>query len=384
MKIIKSYVTPLLAFIAFAVTAANTSSPFLYYTLSFFSYDTFVKAPVRPMNLPLYFFRTLVTLYLFIWCINKFWKAKEKCCYCKIFAIYTIPIGLCLLVNYCSRGTLSKEYAYFCYFCFYSFLGLFFNEEFWVKYYKLLLIYGWIVLFSNLDAFLYGKYDTVFSILVTSFIVSLFLARSNRKLSYVFLGLLIYIILVWATKYNSICGIGYFVRIPAILCFYYLTQKKWKIVLITIPLATCIMFFYITNNPSLKKNIKEKIECRIDLITNRNMNENYLKMKFWGDCEFHNTYGNIEKPSPHNVFFEAFFIYGIFAGIWYIIVNLLCIRGLWNLQNKYFWICMFFNYTLESVIEGNLLCQRSFIFIHILGLIAFFKSKKLNSKKCSN
>lgn len=103
--------------------------------------------------------------------------------------------------------------------------------------------------------------------------------------------------------------------------------------------------------------------------------ENSMQLALFKEKGYKNTYGGVVKPSPHNVFLEAFFNFGIIAGFWYIIVNILCLKGLLLLKNRCFWLCLFLHYTIESVIEGNLLCQRAFIFIHILGISTYLKYK---------
>ena len=373
-KFTRSIFRPLLGLIAFNTILMNAAPYFLVYTMSSF-YGNKYKF-WRPLNEAFYAFRALCMILLFLLLLKVFWQRKDKILSYMTFFIYVFPVGLSLFVFYLKCGIINHEFYYYVYFCLFAFFGLLLDEEFWYKYYKLVFVLAVCYFINCFDGNLYGKYDTFFSVSMLGLIVVLFLL-DKAIWGFVFASVLCFICYRWQCLSRGICGIGYFFQIP-IFIFIYLMRKKargWVLFSISFFFIVAI-YATMEYNPRFYMSMRQRINCRIDLITQRNMPlENSMQLALFKVKGYNNTYGNVMKPSPHNVFVEAFYNFGIIAGFWYIIVNILCLKGLLLLKNRCFWLCLFLHYTIESVIEGNLLCQRSFIFMHILGILTYFKAK---------
>lgn len=373
-KFTRSIFRPLLGLIAFNTILMNAVPCFLVYTFN--KLYTSSYSYWRNLNEHFYAFRALCMILLFLLSWKTFWQHRHKILFYKTFFIYVFPIGLSLFVFYLRAGMINHEFYYYAYFCLFSFFGLLLDEEFWYKYYKLVFVLAMCYFINCFDGNLYGKYDTFFSVSMLGLIVVLFLL-DKAIWGFVLASVLCFICYRWQCLSRGICGIGYFFQIP-IFIFIYLIWKKcrWYAFLSVSFFSIVAIYATMECNPNFYMCMWQKINCRIDLITQRNMPlEKSMQLALFKVKGYNNTYGNVMKPSPHNVFVEAFYNFGIIAGFWYIIVNILCLRGLLLLKKRCFWLCLFFHYTIESVIEGNLLCQRNFIFIHILGIVTYLKYK---------
>ena len=371
---IKSIFRPLLGLIVFNSILMNAAPYFLVYTFTKF-YSTSYSY-WRNVNLSFYIFRALCMILLFLLSLRVFWQRKDKILSYMTFFIYVFPIGLSLFVFYLRAGMINHEFYYYVYFCLFSFFGLLLDEEFWYKYYKLVFVLAVCYFINCFDGNLYAKYDTFFSVSMLGLIVVLFLL-DKAIWGFVFVSILCFICYRWQCLSIGICGIGYFFQIPIFIFIYLILKKcRWYAFLSVSFFSIVAIYATMECNPRFYISMRQKIDCRIDLISQRNMPlENSMQLALFKVKGYNNICANIMHPSPHNVFVEAFFNFGIIAGFWYIIVNILCLKGLLLLKNRCFWLCLFLHYTIESVIEGNLLCQRAFIFIHILGISTYLKYK---------
>ena len=374
-KMSKLFFKPLLGLIAFNTIYMNSASCFLVATFSHF-YSASVYHYWRNLNEYFLVFRALCMILLFLLSLKIFWRRGYKILFYETFFIYVSAVGLSLFVFYLLHGMVNHEFYYYVYFCFFSFFGLLLNEEFWYSYYKLVFGLAICYLIVCFDGNLYGGYDTFFSVSMIGLIVVLFLL-DKAILGFIFVSVVCFICYRWQCLSRGICGIGYFFQIPIFVIIYLIWKKvRWWLFFSILAFFIMMICANINYNPHFFKSMTKKLNCRIQLISGKNMPSEYKpEISLFKTKSYFNTYGNNAKPSPHNVFIESFYNFGIVVGLWYIAVNILCLKGLWLLKRRCFWLCLFLHYTIESVIEGNLLCQRAFIFIHVLGIVTYLKYK---------